>query len=1005
MFRTTSRTFRAFASAAVVVCVAAPFSHAATVTGRVLDSTTSLPLAGVEVLVDGVPLGVTTDLMGQFSSEVGEGERLFTFRRTGFSEKSVGPLALAAEGEVSLPDSKLYPEIGDDIVMLEALDVRAELVKGSSGDLQNQRMKADVAIDFLSADQLAKFSAGDAAEAIIRIPGVSVANGQFAVIRGLSDRFLSTTLHGLKLPSPDPEKQAFQMDLLPASAVGSIVVSKTYGPELWGESGGGNIDIATNAVPEDNYVKLGAGVKVNSNALDGGVDYSVDGGSNERFGFGTKNRPAVGELPKDWQYAPTTRDSFPVGSEFSVEMGRVFAIRDNQLGVRLAAENEEKIKSRSGHRQKHTAVRGDSTTGTPGGLEDPADESKFVGGPTDLYTETETENVTSFNTTVAYDFAKNHQLKFDAIYVQSGIDTSYLSENELTLNENLEFEGGENPTLDTLFFLQGNELYRERNLTAFQLSGDHEFDSAEGLRMSWAVQTAEASQNDSPFYETRFASPLANPHSVYILSRNTAAPTALTSSWIDNTESQNAGRLDFSIPKDIFAERESTFDFGVATDRSEREVTGLTDFKIPENDFFNEDYVDLYQDFISSNSFSSTSSSYPLKSDSERDIDAAYLGTSLATSKWMKVVGGLRVESFSLSSSGGARWGNLTTNNFYSTELAAGFGDLLGTADLEGAQYLDPGADDPVLDPDGDSIIPVNASQKQTDVLPAVGLVFDLPSKVTTRLAFSQTVGRPSGREVSPFFNKSIETQNLVVGNPALEPSSVNNYDFRVEWNPSAKNAVAVSLFYKQIENPIEKIIVTSTAGDVETWINNPNTAEMAGVELEVRAGLGQLTELLDNFSVGGNFTYIDAEVDEHPLAVQSSLSDFADPSQMQRSRRLYDQPEYIVNGDLTWKHQRWGSSATFAAYAISDVLIASGLTNAISIENANYDLYQRAYVRCDLILGQRINDVFSVKFSVKNLFDPVLGTIYDREALGRVVERNAYHAGREFSLTVAAEF
>ena len=990
---------RSFGLAAFVAVVSntAPLSAAAIVTGRVLDASNGAPIAGAEVHVDGKPLGLATDENGRFTAEVTGGDRLFTFKHTGFSEQSVGPLTVPQEGQTTAPDARLTPVAQDsEVVMLDRLVVESSVVRGSTGDLQDMRHTADIAIDFLSADQLAKFSATDLSDAVIRIPGVSVANGQFAVIRGLSDRFLSTTVNGLKLPSPDPEKQAFQMDLLPSSAVGAVVVSKTYGPELWGESGGGNIDISTNPIPEENYVKVGAGLKANSNALDGGMDYSTRGSSGERFGFGTDNRLAPGELDPAWQYVPTSRGSYPLGTEFSAEIGRSVTVRDNSLGWRFAAENESTTKSRSGARQKFIALAADPLTGQPGALEDPSDPSKFVPDVRNVYDQSETESVTTFNGGVAYRFAQHHEVKFDALYVRSGIDTSYLQQNDIRLNSNLELEGGENPTLDTLFFFQGNEYYRERELKTFQLSGEHEFPAAADLRMGWAVQTAEAGQTDV-FLETRFASELADPYANYILSRNAAAPTALSSSWLDNVESQDAGRLDFTLPRDLFAERESTLDFGVGTDRSSRVVDGLTDFRQPADDITASDYTTLYSEFISAGNFSATSSRYPLTSRAEREIDAVYLGASLAATKRLKFIGGARLESFSISSSGGARWDNLTSNNFYSNEVAAGFGDLLGTTDLPGAQYVIPGSED--------SIVPVSSDFEESNVLPAAGIVLDLPAHVTLRTAYSQTKGRPSAREISPFFNRSIETQNLVIGNPAIRPSTVDNYDVRVEWNPAPEDSIAISLFHKRVAQPVEKILLTTTAGDVETWLNNPGTAELYGVELEFRHGIGRWVEALREFSVGGNFTYIDAEVEEIPIAVQSVEADFANPSKIKRSRRLYDQPEYIANADLTWRRDRWGTSATFAAYAVSDVLIASGLTNAVSIASADFDLYQRSHLRCDFILSQRLNDTFKLKFSVKNLFDPVLGTIYDREALGRVVERNSYRAGRDFSLSVSADF
>jgi len=332
-------------------------------------------------------------------------------------------------------------------------------------------------------------------------------------------------------------------------------------------------------------------------------------------------------------------------------------------------------------------------------------------------------------------------------------------------------------------------------------------------------------------------------------------------------------------------------------------------------------------------------------------------------------------------------------------------GALLGTADLPGATFLAPGVDNPVLDPDGDYIVTINSEYKKTNYLPGFGLIFEPVKKLTIRTAYSHTKGRPSMREVSPFINKSIDTQNLVIGNPAITPSSVDSYDIRVEWNSTPVDAVSVSFFYKEVESPIEKVLLTSVAGDVETWLNNPGTAEMTGLEFEFKHALSNWTELLEQFSLNGNFTYISAEVPEHPFALASSSAEFADPSKVPTSRRLFDQPEYIANADLTWRHERWGTSATFAAYAISDVLVASGLTNGVSEAGANFDLYSRAYTRYDLVLSQRMNKTFKVKFSVKNIFDPVLGTIYDPDALGREVVRNSYRAGQTYSISVSGEF
>ena len=81
------------------------------------------------------------------------------------------------------------------------------------------RMEADELINTLSADDFAKFSASDVADALKFVPGVNVVEGQFAIIRGLEDRYNSTLYNSAPVPSPDPDSQSVQLDLFPSDVV------------------------------------------------------------------------------------------------------------------------------------------------------------------------------------------------------------------------------------------------------------------------------------------------------------------------------------------------------------------------------------------------------------------------------------------------------------------------------------------------------------------------------------------------------------------------------------------------------------------------------------------------------------------------------------------------------------------------------------------------------------------------------------------------------------------
>ncbi len=1028
MFRITSRSFRAFASAAVVVCVAAPFASAAIVTGRVLDSTTSLPLAGVEVLVDGVPSGVTTDLMGQFKTEVGEGDRLFTFKRTGFSEQSVGPLAVPADGVTTTPDARLTPVANEEVVMLDTLAVEEGLVAGSAGDLQNKRLKADVAIDFLSADEFAKFGAGDIAESLIRVPGVSVANGQFAVIRGLSDRYTPTTLSGLKIPSADPEKQAPQMDFLPTSLVESLVVTKTFAPDLWAETSGGSIDLAPRAFPEERSISVGFGIKANENALeDGGPTYSVSHENNDLLTRGSKSRPASGPQAAEnraqswdtpWDYSLTKNDDLPLGTKYSLGYGETFLVGERKLGVNVSGSWERSSKSQSGRRTR--LYLEDNSGGDPSESEYAQGIATQRGQGTYDYQSSEVEVAITLLANLAFELSPDDTLRLTSFFTRTGTDFATIGESPLAtytdpdtgisyiVGDDIVDEADGAP-LSVQKFRTG-QRYTERELRMTQFGGEHTFASLRDLEVSWAAQIASTRQDEPAVTEATYYEQLAeNPPGAaedYGLAPGTIGITPnkidLRRFWSSTTEDQTAERVDFTLPFEAFDGRESKVRAGLAREDTDRKYVGKEDYyralddvtisqddrSVPVGGDIGEVFDRLLIDGPSGNYRSSE-----LKSTIQsRNITGVYLGTDLALPAKLKLTGGGRFEKFEISTAGRDSAGPYTTGFLYHGSLY----NILGTEAIPAYQTDSAAAARHVT----------RVEFSDDTIYPAVGLVYQPVEKVNIRLNFAQTTARPSLRELGPYFNRSLETGDFVLGNPALTPSDVNNYDLRAEWLPSSHALVAASVFAKTIKDPIEKIYLPRAVlpDSLETWVNNPNEAKLWGVEFETRFGLGIVSELFESFSFGSNFTYIDASVEEHPVVVANMVSKGLVAPGTTIERRLYDQPEYLANFDLTWTRPRWGTSVTLALNFTSDVLYAAG--GGATLEgDSSYDIYVRDTHRLDLSLSQKLGKNFKLRVGVKNLTDPIRGTIYDPERTASTIVRNEYRSGREYSLSLSAEF
>ncbi len=108
--------------------------------------------------------------------------------------------------------------------------------------------------DSIGKNMMSQAGASDAAGALKLVVGATVSEGKYASVRGLSDRYVGSSMNGIRLPSSDPRKRAVHMDIFPAGTIESLSVSKTFIPDLPGDYTGGGIDIRTIGVPDKSFV-------------------------------------------------------------------------------------------------------------------------------------------------------------------------------------------------------------------------------------------------------------------------------------------------------------------------------------------------------------------------------------------------------------------------------------------------------------------------------------------------------------------------------------------------------------------------------------------------------------------------------------------------------------------------------------------------------------------------------------------------------------------------------
>ena len=254
-----------------------PPSGEGRIAGRVTDAQSGAGMEGVTVVLnfpappDG---GAARQELGSTDSD---GEYVFTavpagryrieFLKTGYQAPGITDLEVAA-GQESRADSAMSPRADttaeeDEAGVAPPGTVETITVHGSTaadllGSIET-RTESDQIVNLLSAEEIGKFAAGDIAEAITRVAGINIVEGQFAIIRGLEDRYSSTLYNGAPVPSPDPDKQSAQLDLFPSDMVTSLVVAKNFAPESPSNSSGGSLDILTHDYPGELEAKISVG--------------------------------------------------------------------------------------------------------------------------------------------------------------------------------------------------------------------------------------------------------------------------------------------------------------------------------------------------------------------------------------------------------------------------------------------------------------------------------------------------------------------------------------------------------------------------------------------------------------------------------------------------------------------------------------------------------------------------------------------------------------------------
>lgn len=811
---------------------------------------------------------------------------------------------------------------------------------------------------FLAPEDLARQGDSNAALALARVTGLSIAEGKFVYVRGLGERYSSARLNGSPLPSPEPLQRVVPLDLFPTKVLQNVLVQKTYSVEYPGEFGGGIIDLRTLNIPTENFLALSATGSFNTaTSLEDGLTYY--GSETDVLGFDNgarklpvaiRNGVAVGRIDSS-NFSPTelqaigaslrnaeinliqSKDSIPLNGSYSVKGGRAFDMGEFELGVIGVIGYSNSWQTRDGRQEvgdlQNTLV-----------LEQDYD-----------YVQTNHNIGWDGLFGVGFDFG-NDEINWTNLVVRRTTKQASSREGDNRLGAGLSRDD--------------RTAWYERELLSTQLSGRH-------FRGPWTFDwrtSASTSRRDAPYERLiRYIYNETADRFIYD-PRSSGSFNSTAFSYLDDKVISFGGDIEYV--QALTSSRDVTYSVGfehLTNDRKgyQREFRFLV--PNPPLDFL---IQQERPDFLFSN-FNINPNAFEIRETTARDGAAGYEADLEVGSVYAKV----DAEIIPLVRAAiGLRYEDATQSV---TPLSIVFGEAV-----------------PSIPP----------ALENSYVLPAGTLTWNFAEDQQLRLGASKSIGRPQFRELAPQQYFDPDSGRIFVGNPYLVDTELTNVDARYEYYFDRGQSATAGVFFKQIDKPVESIVTTQSASTFQTYLNAPQ-AILYGVELEfkkvfdspISGGFFGSKEFL----IQANYTYSKSELqvdqDDEVFPLQAGgqprpASDFVIDGE-----RLQGQSDHLANLQIGWQDETAKSQLTLLANYASDRVTARA-------PGQQPDLVQSETVVVDVVYKKGLrfgNRDLSLDIKAQNIFGEEFNEF--QSGFDGFVQNNRYDLGTTFSFGLSAEF
>lgn len=921
------------------------YSQKGGVKGTISDSKTQELLIGANILIQGTDLGTSTDLDGSYLlANINPGDYNLVFSYTSYKTQIVRISVIKDEVV------ELAIKLEEESIVLDGVTVTATRKSDSEVSMISSIKMSNLLVSGVSSQQISKSQDRDASEVVRRIPGVTIRDGRFVIVRGLIERYNSVWLNNAGTPSSEADVRAFSFDVIPSNAIDRILIFKTPAPELPADFAGAAIQIFTKSNADENGISFSYTTGYNNQATFNKNFENYSGSKTDWLGFdnGLRNLPA--NYPQDKNAMATLADNpNDANKQLINTIGKSF--NKNWTTFNNAPIPNQSLNFSYSKRFLVGKVSvGNLTSLNYNNSNTFFNSSKFAYDGYDVknevpfyrhqFMDTRSTNNVRFGALMnwLFIFGKNQKIEFRNILNQSG---------EKYTNSRAGIDNGY-----SLSLLQKELFYQSRLTYSGQLSGTHNFDN-DLTKFDWTVAYSIANR-DQPDTR-RITSSLSldaeknQPYS-YEFTRD-PDPRLFGRLYLENAENILTANLNLNktiegkgafrpqIKAGLYAEnKQRTFNArNIAFVRSGTPAPDL--FTNTIENIFNDSNIN-YQKGIRVAEKTAASDSY----DAVNKLLAGYVAFNLPVQNKLNVYAGLRAE-----------------HNNQTLQIAS--------------------SNEPVY------------KNVKTDFFPSLNSTFNFNDKNLLRLAFGRSVNRPEFREIAPFVYYDFEQVANIYGNTSLKNAYVQNVDLRYEWYPSSGETVTFGGFYKQFSNTIEAQM-RQYGSDISYEYVNTKSARSIGAELDVRKSL-------KSFEDNNSFSFLKDFVLVLNASIIGSQVSTDSPTERNSVRVMQGQSPYIINTGIYYQNAKSGFNLSILYNRIGKRIVFIG-----DLENPH--IWEMPRNSLDFTIIKQVGKYIQLKGGVRDILNNKTNWVqyFDFEKGGESVERKldyySFKPGTVYSLGVS---